>query len=377
MTKFLKAFFISFIVFSFAGCGGGGGSSSSSNSTIENSSSSKIDSSSNSTLKAIITQTVSNAKITLNATSSKGNIAKYEWYENGKLLAKGKTYTIENFSNGKHTITLIVTDNTGATNSENTEVSINNTQSTTVTTNTNNSNSNGYNLRNIFLKEYSKFTTEVTSLNYTKYISSPPYVVSVYPEIVSTGNRTFTTKFENIGNETLDNGIETTKMYYFAKASEKDANSGQPDIKHYYYVDDGGVVVKIEEYDIKKDTVAGILEVNSTEPYDSMPTNAQIGDSGTLPNIYKWSNNTSSYTSYSKTDWKLTKESNKAFYIENRTTTYVYANTKKIIKYTKVTKKYEINKSGEILSTNNFSKSYTNDDEVSIAVELKTYDYEQ
>lgn len=66
---------------------------------------------------AKITRNEDNGTIILDgsgSTDSDGTISKYLWKEDNKTLAQAETYTV-NLKTGKHTITLIVTDNDNAT----------------------------------------------------------------------------------------------------------------------------------------------------------------------------------------------------------------------------------------------------------------------
>lgn len=68
-----------------------------------------------------------NQNVTLNGSASSdsdGNIVKYEWFEGNSLLGSGKTFTKNDFSKEKHTITLKVTDDDGATSSDTVVVNI-------------------------------------------------------------------------------------------------------------------------------------------------------------------------------------------------------------------------------------------------------------
>jgi len=60
------------------------------------------------------------------STDSDGSISTYSWTENGSVLSTAKSLTKSNFSIGSHTITLTVTDNRGAKDSDALQVTVNN-----------------------------------------------------------------------------------------------------------------------------------------------------------------------------------------------------------------------------------------------------------
>jgi hypothetical protein len=88
------------------------------------------------TARAGADQTINfNQAVTLignESNDSDGNIVSYEWTENGSTLSNDVNFTKSDFSVGTHTITLIVTDNDGATGSDDIIVTIleNNTTGT-------------------------------------------------------------------------------------------------------------------------------------------------------------------------------------------------------------------------------------------------------
>lgn len=67
--------------------------------------------------------------VTLNdsaSSDSDGSIVSYKWSENGTTLSTSSSFTKSDFSVGIHTITLTVTDNNGATNTDSILVTVNN-----------------------------------------------------------------------------------------------------------------------------------------------------------------------------------------------------------------------------------------------------------
>ena len=66
-----------------------------------------------------------NDSITGSGADSDGSIASYQWKENGSTLNSSATVSLNGLSVGTHTLTLTVTDNDGATGSDNVVVTVN------------------------------------------------------------------------------------------------------------------------------------------------------------------------------------------------------------------------------------------------------------